>query len=240
MNNFLGELLGTMTLIILGCGVVANVCLTQTKGENSGWIVVTTGWFIAVVMGVFVAQSAQAPNADINPAVSVAKFCLGFYTLNELSIIVVAQLIGAFIGATIVMIAYWPHWKVTTNPALKLAVFCTAPAIRQPMWNVLTEIIGTAFLVFGVSAIFGPARVHIPGSGMGPYLVGILVWGIGLSLGGPTGYALNPARDLAPRFAHFLWPIPGKSNSDWGYAWVPVIGPLIGGLIGAVCWHFCF
>ena len=116
----------------------------------------------------------------------------------------------------------------------------TAPAIRQPMWNVLTEIIGTAFLVFGVSAIFGPARVHIPGSGMGPYLVGILVWGIGLSLGGPTGYALNPARDLAPRFAHFLWPIPGKSNSDWGYAWVPVIGPLIGGLIGAVCWHFCF
>lgn len=240
LHDFIGELLGTMTLITLGCGVVANVCLSNTKGENSGWMVITTGWFIAVVMGVFVAQSAQSPNADINPAVSIAKYCLGFYSLEELGVLISAQLIGAFIGATLVMIVYWPHWRVTKNPALKLAVFCTAPAIRQPLANVLSETIGTAFLVFGVSAIFGQARVHLPGSGMGPYLVGVLVWGIGLSLGGPTGYALNPARDFAPRLAHFLWPIPGKSHSDWGYAWVPVIGPIIGGIIGALCWELFF
>ena len=237
---FWGELLGTMTLIILGGGVVANVLLAKSKGENGGWIVIATGWFVAVVIGVFVAQSAGALNADINPAVTLAKFMLGYYGFGTVICVWIAQLIGAFMGAIVVWLAYLPHWRVTENTDYKLLVFCTKPAIRSYGSNVLNEIIGTTMLVFGVGAIFGKAIVQHPASGMGPYLVGVLVWGIGLSLGGPTGYAINPARDLGPRLAHAVLPIAGKGDSDWHYAWVPIAGPLIGAIIGGVLWRVCF
>lgn len=232
-----GELLGTLCLILLGGGVVANVLLTQSKGSNGGWITIATGWFVAVVIGVFVAQAAGAPNADINPAVSFAKYLLGFYSIPSLLVIICAQLIGAFIGASLVWLAYLPHWRVTQDPMKKLLVFSTAPAIRHYPSNLLCEVIATALLVFGIGAIFGKAVVSHPASGLGPYLVGVLVWGIGLSLGGPTGYAINPARDLGPRLAHALLPIAGKGSSDWRYAWVPIIGPLLGAAIGALLWR---
>jgi len=184
----------------------------QSKGQDGGWITITTGWFIAVVIGVFVAQSAGAPNADINPAVSLAKYILGYYSLAAMLCVMAAQFIGAFLGAIIVWLAYLPHWKITEDPLLKRAVFCTTPAIRHYPSNLLCEIIATALLVFGVGAIFGHASMHHPASGMGPYLVGVLVWGIGLSLGGPTGYAINPARDLGPRIAHFIYQLLEKAN----------------------------
>ncbi len=236
---FLGELLGTMTLIIFGGGVVANVLLKHSKGEHAGWMTITTGWFVAVVMGVFVAQSAGAPNADINPAVTLAKWFLGIYSVSYLLSIWVAQVIGAFIGACIVWLAYLPHWAPTENPTYKLSVFSTVPAIRHYPSNLLCEVIGTAMLVFGVGAIFGKATPGIT-AGLGPYLVGVLVWGIGLSLGGPTGYAINPARDLGPRMAHAVLPIANKGSSEWGYAWVPIVGPLVGGALGALLWKCIF
>lgn len=233
----LGEFLGTLVLITLGGGVVANVCLEKSKAYQSGWIVIATGWFVAVVIAVFVAQSAGAINADVNPAVSLAKYLLGHYNIQELLGIWLAQLLGAFCGAVVVWLAYLPHWKLTHSQEAKLAVFCTTPAIRNYPANLLCEIIGTMILVVGVAAIFGHATQGKPMPGVGPYLVGVLVWGIGLSLGGPTGYAINPARDLGPRCAHAILPIAGKGSSDWRYAFVPIIGPLIGGLIGAMSWH---
>lgn len=233
----LGEFLGTMFLIIFGGGVVANVVLNNTKGHNSGWITITTGWFIAVVIAVFVAQSVGSANADINPAVSFAKFFLGTYSLGEFLRMSLAQTCGAFSGAVIVWLAYLPHWSVTLDPQTKLSVFSTMPAINKPSNNLLCEIIGTAVLVVGVAAIFGEATLGHPTNGLGPYLVGILIWGIGLSLGGPTGYAINPARDLGPRIAHTILPIVGKGSSDWSYAWVPIVGPLIGAGIGAMLWR---
>lgn len=239
-NYFTGEFFGTMCLIILGGGVVANVILTKSKGEHAGWITITTGWFVAVVIGVFVAQSAGAPNADINPGVTIAKFMLGYYSFPEMLCVMAAQLLGAFIGAIIVWLSYLPHWGITENKSFKLMVFSTVPAIRHYPSNLLCEIIGTTMLVFGVGAIFGKASMHHPASGLGPYLVGVLVWGIGLSLGGPTGYAINPARDLGPRIAHFILPIAGKGSSDWSYAWVPILGPLIGGVLGGFLWMWLF
>jgi glycerol uptake facilitator protein len=240
-DNFLGELLGTMFLIILGDGVVANVLLRKSKGENAGWIVITTGWAMAVIVGVFVAISAGAPQADINPAVTLGKWLvLGVYEPVEAIMTIVAQVIGAFLGAVIVWLTYFLHWGETTDAGLKLAVFSTGPAIRNPIWNTITEIIGTIVLLVGVGAIFSGATGGNPAAGLGPYLVGMLVWGIGLSLGGPTGYAINPARDLGPRIAHQILPIPGKGSSDWGYGWVPVVAPLIGGVIGALIWNTFF
>lgn len=240
--NLLGELLGTMFLIILGDGVVANVLLARSKGENSGWIVITTGWAMAVMVGVFVAISAGAPQADINPAVTAGKWlALGVYTAPEALMTMVAEVVGAFIGAIIVWLTYFKHWEPTADPGLKLAVFSTGPAIRNTVWNLVTEIIGTIVLVVGVGAIFsGATAPDGPAAGLGPYLVGALVWGIGLSLGGPTGYAINPARDLGPRIAHQILPIPGKGSSDWGYGWIPVVGPLIGGIIGGFLWNLWF
>jgi glycerol uptake facilitator protein len=238
--SFLGEYLGTMTLIIFGGGVCANVLLSKSKGENSGWMVIATGWFVAVVLAVFVARSAGAPNADVNPCVTLAKFYLGVYTQSAMWSIWLAQLLGGFCGGIVVWLAYLPHWKVTENQLNKLSVFCTTPAIRCYPSNTLCEIIGSIMLVFGVGAIFGKATLSHPASGMGPYLVGVLVWGIGLSLGGPTGYAINPARDLGPRLAHAILPISGKGSSDWAYAWVPIAGPLLGGIIGGVLWKYIF
>jgi len=200
---------------------------------------ITTGWFVAVVIGVFVAQSLGSPNADINPAISFSKFCLHQYSFAQTCIFMLSQLSGAFLGAIGVWLAYLPHWGVTPDVDHKLMVFCTKPAIRAYPYNFLCEMIATAILIIGVAAIFGKATPN--GSlapGIGPYLVGVLVWGIGLSLGGPTGYAINPARDLGPRLAHALLPIAGKGSSEWSYAWVPVFGPFLGGIIAAFLWSF--
>ncbi len=241
MDNLLGEVLGTMFLIILGDGVVANVLLAKSKGENSGWIVITTGWGLAVFVGVSVAISAGAPQADINPAVTIGKWLiLGVYTAPVAIATMVAEVVGAFLGAVIVWLAYFKHWEPTEDPGLKLAVFSTGPAIRNTVWNFITEVIGTIVLLMGVGAIFSGAWGATPASNLGPYLVGMLVWGIGLSLGGPTGYAINPARDLGPRIAHQILPIPGKGSSDWGYGWIPVVAPLVGGVIGAFLWNLFF
>ena len=241
MDNLLGEFLGTMFLIILGDGVVANVLLKKSKGENSGWIVITTGWFIAVMVGIFVCQSAGAPQADINPAVTIGKWLVfGTYTAPQAIATMIVQVIGAFFGAIVVWLTYFAQWGGTEDQGAKLGIFSTGPAIRSTVWNSVTEIIGTMVLLIGVGAIFGAATTDGPVAGLGPYLVGALVWGIGLSLGGPTGYAINPARDLGPRIAHQLLPIAGKGGSDWGYGWIPVIMPLIGGVLGALVWSLVF
>ncbi|HMG18347.1 MAG TPA: MIP/aquaporin family protein [Gemmatimonadales bacterium] len=234
MSPFLAELLGTMLLIVLGDGVVANVVLNKTKGQNSGWIVITTGWAFAVTVAVYAVGTFSG--AHLNPAVTIGLASIGKFAWASVPGYIAAQMLGAFVGATIVWLAYLPHWAVTESPASKLAVFCTGPAIRKPGANLVTEVIGTVVLVLGVLAVLTPKNLnpdygwHV---GFGPALVGIIVWSIGLSLGGPTGYAINPARDLGPRIAHALLPIPGKGDSDWGYAWIPVAGPIIGGLIAA-------
>jgi glycerol uptake facilitator protein len=238
MSIFIGELLGTMMLILFGDGVVANVLLNKSKGQNSGWIVITTGWAFAVVVGVFTAQAFGSPGAHLNPAVTFGFIAAGVDgVLPNVHWYLLGQFIGAFLGAVLVWLAYLPHWAETNDQGLKLAVFCTGPAIRNTGANLITEIIGTFALVFGVAAMFQvltPTTGISVAGGLGPYLVGVLVWGIGLSLGGPTGYAINPARDLSPRVAHAALPIPGKGDSDWGYSWVPVVGPIIGAVIAGV------
>lgn len=238
--EIIGEFWGTMVLIIFGCGVCAAVTLKESKAEGAGWMVVVTGWFIAVVMGVFVAQSAGSKMADINPAVTFAKFLLGGYSVWLMLTVMLSELLGALLGAFLVWCAYIPHFNATKDPMAKLSVFCTIPAIRQYRYNLLAEVIGSFILIIGVGALFGKATLGHPTTGIGPYLVGLLVWGIGLSLGGPTGYAINPARDLPPRIMHALLPLKHKGHSDWAYAWVPVLGPMIGALFGALCWHFIF
>lgn len=232
MDAFVGELLGTMFLIILGDGVVANVLLAKSKGNNAGWIVITTGWAFAVMVGVFVAQATGSPGAHINPAVSVAQLVMGNLSFGDTILYIIAQLIGAFLGAVIVWLTYLNHWSETKDAGAKLGIFSTGPAIRNTTANSITEIIGTIVLVIGVTAIF--ANPDNGANGLGPVLVGFLVWGIGLSLGGPTGYAINPARDLGPRIAHQILPIPGKGESDWGYGWIPAVMPLVGGVIAAL------
>lgn len=236
MENVLGELLGTMFLVILNDGVVAGVLLARSKAENAGWIVITTGCGLGVMVGVLVALSAGSAPAHVNPAVTVASLLVpnSGITIGVAIPMIIAQLIGAFLGGVIVYLAYLPHWAVTADPGLKLAVFSTGPAIRNTTTNLITEIIGTFVLVAGVGAIFGRALGPTPATNLGPFLVGVLVWAIGLSLGGPTGFALNPARDLGPRIAHAVLPIPGKGGSDWEYGWVPVVGPVIGGIIGGI------
>lgn len=240
MNSpFLGELFGTMFLIILGDGVVANVLLKRSKGEGGGWIVITTGWAFAVVVGIFVAKLFGSVGAHINPAVTIGFAVGGYLPWGEVPGYIIAQMIGAFIGAVLVWLSYMRHFAETPDQGAKLAVFSTGPAIRDVVWNNITEIIGTFVLVFGVVAIFNlvgspTMDADIPVAGLGPFLVGVLVWGIGLSLGGPTGYAINPARDLGPRIAHQLLPIAGKGDSDWGYSWIPVVGPIIGGILAGI------
>lgn len=221
-SSFLGEMLGTMMLILFGNGVVANVLLNKSKGQNSGWIVITTGWALAVMIGVFTAQRFGSIEAHLNPAITLALI-LKTGDFSNYFAYIPAQFIGAFMGATLVWLMYLPHWEITEDKEAKLAVFCNAPAIRNTKANIITETIGTFALVIGVNAI-GAA----PSAGFGPYLVGMLVWAIGLSLGGSTGYAINPARDFAPRVAHFLLPIAGKGDSDWSYSWIPVVAPIVG------------
>jgi glycerol uptake facilitator protein len=231
---FFGEFMGTMVLILLGDGVVANVLLKKSKGEGSGWIAITTGWGLAVIAGIFTAIACGSPGAHINPAVTLAVALLSNNWTNVFPFWA-AQVLGAFVGASLVWLTYLPHWKETSDQAAKLGVFCTAPAIRSLPANAMTEIIGTATLV-AVGFAFESSAVSPTGlmAGYGPYLWGMLVWGIGLSLGGPTGYAINPARDFGPRLAHFVLPIAGKGKSDWSYSPIPIVGPLIGGALGAL------
>jgi glycerol uptake facilitator protein len=244
MQAYIGEFIGTMILIILGDGVVAGVLLRNSKAENSGWIVITFGWAMAVAVAVY--SVGQFSGAHINPAVTIAFAVTNQFEWALVPGYIIAQFLGAFVGGVIVWLAYLAHWPETEDEGLKLGVFCTAPAIYNTPANVITEIVGTFVLVFGVSgfianagAVPGDAAAVI-GSGINPLLVGLLVLGIGLSLGGPTGYAINPARDLGPRIAHAVLPIAGKGGNDWGYAWIPVVAPIIGGILGAVTWVILF
>jgi glycerol uptake facilitator protein len=239
MNAFMAEFVGTMLLVLLGDGVVANVLLKGSKGNNAGWIVITTGWGLAVAVAVYCVGVVSG--GHINPAVTLALATIGQFEWWKVPGYLVAQFAGAFVGAVLVWLAYLPHWGVTEDKGAKLGVFCTGPAIRRPSLNVITEVIGTAVLLIGVLAI--PSVKNLSpesgfSTGFGPFLVGVLVWSIGLSLGGSTGYAINPARDLGPRIAHAVLPIPGKRDSDWGYAWVPVAGPIIGGVLGALVYKW--
>ncbi len=229
MSIFGAEVIGTALLILLGNGVVAGVLLNLSKAQNGGWIVITWGWGLAVMTAVF--AIGQFSGAHLNPAVTLGFAAMGNTDWGDVPQYLAGEFVGAFIGATLVWAAYLNHWRPTEDPGLKLAVFCTAPAIRHPANNLITEIIGTFLLVFVVLA-FGSAA-GIADSGLTPLLVGLLVLGIGLSLGGPTGYAINPARDLGPRIAHAILPIAGKGGSDWEYAWIPVVGPIVGGIAGA-------
>jgi len=229
-SPFLGEFLGTMMLILLGDGVVAGVLLKRSKAEGGGWMVITAGWAFAVMAGVFTAVACGSSDAHLNPAVTLG-LAVRAGSFGKCLPYLAAQMLGALVGAALVWLQYLPHWRETADPGLKLACFCTAPAIRRVAANLVSEIIATAVLVFLVGAIFSKAIAANGPGALGPYLVGSLVWGIGLSLGGTTGYAINPARDLGPRVAHALLPVAGKGSSDWGYAPIPVIGPLIGGAL---------
>lgn len=230
MHFFLGEVIGTALLILLGNGVVANVVLTGTKGNNAGWIVITWGWGMAVFVAVFTVGAFSG--AHINPAVSVGLAIAGKFQWSLVPAYILAQFIGAFIGASLVWLVYWPHFAVTEDKDLKLAVFCTGPGIRNTTANLISEIVGTFVLVFTVLFL----AVSVFGLGALDALpVGLLVLAIGLSLGGTTGYAINPARDLGPRIMHAILPMPGgKRDSDWGYAWIPVVGPLIGAALAGL------
>ncbi|MGI8540302.1 MAG: MIP/aquaporin family protein [Rubrobacteraceae bacterium] len=244
MQTYLAEFVGTLILILLGDGVVAAVLLRQSKAENGGWIVITLGWGMAVAIAVY--SVGRISGAHINPAVTVGLASTGAFPWVDVIPYIIAQLLGAFTGAVLVFLAYSNHWAATDNPALKLGVFSTAPEIRKPVSNFVTEVIGTAMLLFGVLAIGGNVASFesagqtdlsvVFSTGIAPLLVGLLVLSIGLSLGGPTGYAINPARDLGPRIAHAVLPIPGKGGSDWSYAWIPIVGPLVGGVIGALAY----
>ena len=237
MNIFTSEVVGTALLILFGDGVVAGVLLNHSKAQNAGWIVITMGWGLAVAIAVYAV--AQFSGAHINPAVTIGLASIGALPWGDVPIYILGQFLGAFIGAVLVYLAYLPHWAETEDPGLKLAVYCTGPAIRKTGPNIVCEVIGTVALLIGVLSL---GYAESPGAasaevGLTPLLVGLLVVGIGLSLGGPTGYAINPARDLGPRIAHAVLPIAGKGDSDWGYSWVPVVGPIVGGILGAVLFN---
>jgi glycerol uptake facilitator protein len=231
------EIIGTAILILLGDGVVAAVLLSKSKGENSGWIVITFGWGFAVTFGVYAV--GQFDGAHLNPAVTLGLLINGNISgAGTVIKYLVGEFAGAMLGATLVFAAYYLHFAETEDPGLKLAVFCTGPAIRNYAANFVTEVIGTLMLVLGILAIVNKGN-GVTG-GLGALVIGFLITSIGLSLGGPTGYAINPARDLGPRIMHAILPIPGKGPSDWGYAWVPVLGPLVGGALGAIIYGACW
>jgi len=243
LSIFGAEVIGTAILILLGDGVVAATLLARSKAENGGWIVITFGWGMAVMIAIFAVN--RFSGAHLNPAVTLGLATIGVTDWSDVPKYLAGEFVGAFIGATLVFAAYSNHWRATEDPGLKLAVFSTAPAIRNTVSNLITEIIGTFILLFGVLAIganggtAGPKTIPLNTAplfniGLAPLFVGLLVFAIGLSLGGPTGYAINPARDLGPRIMHAILPIPGKGPSDWGYAWIPVVGPIIGGILGAL------
>jgi glycerol uptake facilitator protein len=233
-SPLLGEFLGTMILILLGDGVVAAVLLKRSKAEGGGWMVITAGWAFGVMAGVFTAIACGSSDAHLNPAVTLG-FAVRAGNFAKFAPYLAAQMLGAIAGGALVWLHYFPHWKETPDGAAKLACFCTAPAIRNKFPNLFSEIIATFVLVFVVGAVFSRnVAAAGPAAGLAPYLVGSLVWGIGLSLGGTTGYAINPARDLGPRIAHAILPIAGKGGSDWTYAPIPVLGPLAGGVLAGV------
>jgi glycerol uptake facilitator protein len=231
MSTFMAELIGTMVLIVLGTGVVANVLLSKTKGQNSGLLTIAFGWAVAVFVGVYIA--APVSGAHLNPAVTIALAAAEKFAWTDVPTYITAQFAGAMLGAAITWLAYKQHYDATEDAALQLATFCNSPAIGNVFYNLLTEIIGTFILVFGVLFIAMP---DIKLNSINALPVALLVLGIGVSLGGPTGYAINPARDLGPRIMHALLPIKGKGGSGWGYSWIPVVGPVAGGLLAA--WIF--
>lgn len=228
MSSFLGEIIGTMILILFGCGVVGGVVLNKSKAQDSGWIVITFGWGFAVAFAVYVV--GKYSGAHLNPAVTLGLAFSGVFPWTQVPMYIAAQMIGAFIGACVVYLHYLPHWEETEDGDAKLAVFSTGPAIPNTFANLISEVIGTTLLVFGLLGI-GANKFS---EGLNPLIVGFYIVAIGLSFGGTTGYAINPARDLGPRIAHFLLPIAGKRDSDWSYAWIPVVGPVIGGFLGAL------
>ncbi|MFH0762238.1 MAG: MIP/aquaporin family protein [Bacteroidota bacterium] len=231
MTNFLAELIGTALLVLMGDGVVAAVVLKGTKSEKSGWIVITVGWGLGVALAIYGVGSISG--AHLNPAVTLALAAQGAFPWANVPSYILAQMIGGFVGGTVVWLHYLPHWKVTEDQSAKRAVFCTGPAIRSTWANLLCEIIGTFVLVQGLLFIGANKFTE----GLNPAIVGLLILAIGVSLGGTTGYAINPARDLGPRIAHFLLPIAGKGHSDWSYSWIPVVGPLLGGVSGALVYN---
>lgn len=233
MNVLLGEIFGTMFLILLGDGVVAGVLLAKSKAQNAGWIVITAAWAFAVFVGVVV--SGPFSGAHLNPAVTVG-LAVQSGNFSNVPAYLIGQFVGAFIGATLVAIHYWPHWAETEDPGLKLAVFSTGPAIRNIPLNFVSEVIGTFVLVFVVMTFGDNSGL----ASLGPLTVALLVFVIGMSLGGTTGYAINPARDLGPRIIHAVLPIPGKGDSDWSYSWVPVLGPIVGGVLAALVYNFAW
>jgi glycerol uptake facilitator protein len=248
MHPYLAEFVGTALLILLGDGVVANVVLPRTKGHASGWIVIAFGWGMAVFVAVWCV--GEASGAHLNPAVTLGLAAAGKFEEAKVAGYIAAQFAGAFVGAVLVLLSYWDHYAASNDPAAKLATFCTAPAIRRTPTNLFSEIIGTAVLVLAVLLAAEPSismageatdglaesSMKIGLGSLGALPVGLLVLSIGLSLGGTTGYAINPARDLAPRLAHALLPVPGKGGSDWPYAWIPVVGPILGALLAAGIW----
>lgn len=240
MNEFIAEIIGTMFVILLGNGVVANVVLNETKGNSSGWMVITTGWALGVFVGVVIA--APYSGAHLNPAVTVALAIAGKFDWQDVPFYIISQFAGAMIGAFLVWLVYKDHFLKTTNSGLKAAVFCTSPAIRNNTSNLISEIIGTFVLIFVIfyftNAEMGLDKAPVGLGSLGAIPVSFLVWGIGLSLGGTTGYAINPARDLGPRVMHALLPIPGKGDGNWSYAWIPVVGPIIGAILAACLYLF--
>lgn len=238
LSEFMGELLGTMVLIIFGVGVVGGVLLKWSKAEDAGWVVITLGWGLAVVMGVYV--SGTVSDAHINPAVTLGLASIGEFSWSKVPMYVTAQMLGAMIGAVIVFLNYLPHWEKTKDQAKKLGIFATAPGtsaeVRSPYSNLISEMIGTFVLLLGLLFIGANQFAE----GLNPLVVGALIVVIGMSLGGATGYAINPARDLGPRIVHALLPIPGKGGSDWSYSWIPVIGPILGGVYGSVFYQAVF
>jgi glycerol uptake facilitator protein len=232
--RFFGEFMGTAVLILLGNGVVANVLLKRSKAEGAGWFAIATGWGFAVVCGVFTAIACGSPDAHLNPAVTVGM-AISSGDFSKVLPFVSAQMLGAILGAVLVWLHFLPHWPETEDPGVKLACFSTSPAIWNIPANLISEVIGTFILVTVVAAIFSKkVALAGPAAGFGPYLVGVLVWSIGLSLGGTTGYAINPARDLGPRIAHFFLPLGRKEGSGWNYALVPIVGPLVGAALAGI------
>ena len=237
LEKFLAEVFGTGALILLGDGVVAGVLLAKSKAQNSGWIVITMAWGLAVFVGVLIAGPISG--AHLNPAVTLAVAMNGGIPWSEVPVYWAGEMLGAFLGAVIVFLHYYPHWAETENADLKLAVFSTGPAIRSTLWNFVSEVIGTFVLVFVIFA-FSNSGKATGLAALGALPVALLVVVIGLSLGGTTGYAINPARDLGPRIAHFLLPIPGKRDSDWSYSWIPVVGPLVGAALAVIVYQLAF
>ncbi|HEY8938451.1 MAG TPA: MIP/aquaporin family protein [Cyclobacteriaceae bacterium] len=234
MSIYTAEFIGTLLLILLGDGVVAGVLLKDSKAENAGWLVVVSAWGLAVVMAIY--AIGKISGAHLNPAVTIGLAVAGKFSWSQVPGYCLAQLAGAFAGAVLVWIHYYPHWSKTDNAAAKLAIFCTAPAIRLTWANFLSELIATTVLVLGLFCIGANSFAD----GLNPLVVGALIIVIGLCFGGTTGFAINPARDLGPRLAHFILPIPGKRDSDWSYAWIPVIAPIAGGILGALIYTNLF